>query len=75
MIIQKGAQILVQLKRTFSLTDGDIHVCLMTTLSALALPVVLKTPNTFFPPSDKRGKAVLINGDKTQDMPIQPEFF
>ena len=63
MIIQKGAQILVQLKMALSLTGGDIHACLKTALSPLALPVILKTLNTFFLPHQfiSRGKALVIN--------------
>ena len=46
-----------------SLTDGDIHACLRTALSPLALPVILKTLNTFFLPHQfiSRGKALVIN--------------
>ncbi len=63
MIIQKCAQILVQLKMALSLTGGDIHVYMKTALSPLALPVISKTLNTFFPPHlfISSGKAVVIN--------------
>ncbi len=63
MIIQKDARILVQLKMELSFTDGDIHACLRTALFPHALPLILKTLNTFFLPHHfiSRGKAVVIN--------------